>query len=152
MTYPFGPLFVALVLLLPIKTDAQPPGGEPAIFRELYPPELVMEHQRELKLTPEQREAITGAIKGMQGEVLDLQWQMQDEMKKLGELLRAERVDESGALAQAEKLMTLEQKIKKHHLTLLIRIKNELDAVQQQKLRELRPEEPFRRPGPQRRR
>ena len=54
------------------------------------------------------------------------------------------------ALAQAERVMTVEQEMKKAHLALFLQIKNQLDATQQAKLRALRGhgERRGREPGP----
>ncbi len=131
----------ALLLALSPTALAQPPGDDP-VMRSLFPPELVMENQREIGLRPEQREAITDSIRETQGEVLDVQWQLKDAHQHLAELLGARPIDETDALAQAEKVMSLEQEVKKRHIRLLIRIKNQLDPEQQARLRELRPHRP----------
>ncbi len=129
---------VALLLVLSQTALAQPRGHDP-VMRSLFPPELVMENQREIRLRPEQRQAITDSIRETQGEVLDVQWQLKDAHQHLAELLGARPIDETEALAQAEKVMSLEQEVKKRHIRLLIRIKNQLDPEQQARLLELRP-------------
>ena len=101
-----------------------------------------MRHQQEIELTADQRTAITEAIKETQGQVLEIQWQLEDEQQRLTNLLRAPRVDEEAALAQVERVMSSEQQLKKEHLTLLIRIKNQLTRAQQEELAELRPSSP----------
>ena len=101
---------VALLLALSPTALAQPPGDDP-VMRSLFPPELVMENQREIGLRPEQREAITDSIRETQGEVLDVQWQLKDAHQHLAELLGARPIDETDALAQAEKVMSLEQEV-----------------------------------------
>ncbi|MGH7675565.1 MAG: periplasmic heavy metal sensor [Gemmatimonadales bacterium] len=116
---------------------AQPAPNDP-VAAALYPPELVMQHQRRLALTAAQRSAITEAVAGLQAQVLDLQWRMQDEVQRLAELLGAPRVDAAAALAQADQVFDLERQVKRAHLTLLIRIKNSLTPEQQATLRELR--------------
>ena len=148
---------LAIALTVALPAAAQRPGGgsrhgmgpkpgRPPFLRELFPPELVMRHQRDIELTAEQRTAITEAIKKTQGQVLEIQWQLEDEQQQLTNLLKAAHVDEQAALAQVERVMSAEQQLKKQHLTLLIRIKNQLTTAQQEKLAELRPHRPGQPP------
>jgi Spy/CpxP family protein refolding chaperone len=67
---------------------------------------------------------------------------MQAEAGKLAQLLRASRIDESAAIAQADKVLGMEREVKKAQLSLLIRIKNLLTPAQQDKLTELRRNNP----------
>jgi Spy/CpxP family protein refolding chaperone len=97
-----------------------------------------MQHQGEIGLTAQQRATITDAVKGLQAQVIDVQWQMQAEQQKLAELLSQPSVQETGALAQIDRVLDLERQVKKAHLAALIRIKNTLTAEQQQQLLTLR--------------
>lgn len=115
--------------------------GDPPFMRHLFPPELVMRNQHEVGLTAAQREVITAAIRETQGNVLEIQWAMQDEARKLGELFAAEQIDLEQALAQVSKVLDLEEQVKKAHLGLLIRIRNELTPEQRRRLDELRPDD-----------
>jgi Spy/CpxP family protein refolding chaperone len=101
----------------------------------LFPPELVMQRQRDLALTPQQRTTITEAVKALQSGVVDLQWQIQDEQQKLHELLALATVNETAALAQVDRVLDLERSIKKLHLQMLIRVKGALTHEQQEKLK-----------------
>lgn len=149
-------LLPALLLAFALPASAQPglgsprglraKMGRPPFLRELFRPETVMKNQSDIGLTDEQRTAITEAIKTTQGNVLDLQWKLEDEQQKLAKLLAGDRVDMDAALAQAKVVMDTEQKVKKEHLALLIQIKNLLTPEQQKKLRE-RQAAKKRRPG-----
>ena len=141
---------VCLILLAaPLRLAAQPmeppmeggpPGmGGPSFLENVFPPGLIMRHQSDIGLTDAQREAITKHMEEAQKGLVTLQWDVERESEKLGKLLQAERVDEATALRQADQVMSAEERLKKAHLTLLIRIKNDLTPAQQQKLRELRP-------------
>ena len=121
------------------------PGGPPAFLENVFPPALIMRNQSEIGLRPEQRDAIAKAMADTEKQLVDLQWQFEGESEKLGKVLGATKVDEAAALAEADKLMAIEQQIKKTHLGLLIQVKNQLDPAQQEKLRALRPS---RRNGP----
>jgi Spy/CpxP family protein refolding chaperone len=116
---------------------AQQPGDDP-LAKLLFPPELVMQHQADIGLKPEQRTAITHAIGELQGKVLDVQWRMQDAARQLASLLGKPSVDETAALAQVDQVLNLEREVKRAQLTLLIRIKNTLTPEQQGKLEQYR--------------
>lgn len=141
-----GLLLPAFLLAFALPASAQPgfgsprglrgKMGRPLFLRQLFPPETVMRNQRDIGLTDEQRAAITKAVKTTQASVLDLQWKLEDEQQKLTKLLEGEHIDIDAALAQADVVMDTERKVKKEHLTLLIRIKNLLTPEQQKKLRE----------------
>jgi Spy/CpxP family protein refolding chaperone len=107
-----------------------------------------MAHQREIQLAEEQRETIKATIQEAQSAFLDYQWDLQAESTRMGELLSANPVDETAVLAQADRVMGLETKIKKTQLSLLIRIKNALTETQQEKLFELRAKKESGQPPP----
>jgi Spy/CpxP family protein refolding chaperone len=131
-----------IVLLSTASAMAQQPSPHPSpdsgFASRLFPPELVMQQQRRLGLTAEQRDRITAAIKELQGQVIDFQWRMQDEEQRLTGLLDQPSVDATAALAQVDRLLEIERQIKKAHLGLLIKIKNVLTPEQQETLRQVR--------------
>jgi Spy/CpxP family protein refolding chaperone len=132
-------LLALLVLLAPVASAQQPspPQGPPAddpLARVLFPPELVMQHQQEIALRPEQRTSITKAIQDFQSKVVDLQWRMQEQSQRLAALLDKPAVDQTAALSQVDEVLGVEREVKRLHMTLLIQIKNTLSAEQQAKL------------------
>ncbi|HEX4599845.1 MAG TPA: periplasmic heavy metal sensor [Gemmatimonadales bacterium] len=141
---PLLTLSIALLTALaaPAQQGPQPPGSplkaEDALGRFVFPPELVMQHARDIGLKPEQRTAITHAISELQSKVLDLQWQMQDEVQRLTEFLNKPAVDQAAALAQIDKVLAVERDVKRAHMSALIQIKNTLTPEQQAKLAQAR--------------
>ncbi len=125
-------VLIGLGLLLALPAAAQQQRGPrfPHFMQGLYPPDLIMRQQNEIGLEPEQREVITAAIRAMQGDVLEIEWQLEAEQQKLGELLAEDVVDEAAALEQAERMMDLEQQVKLSNLGLLIQIRNTLEPEQ----------------------
>ena len=123
----------------PMGPHGGPPMGGPPFFGNLFPPNVIMRHDSNIGLSDKQREVITTQIEDAQKTLVSLQWAVERESQKLDKLLEPARVDEAAALAQVDRVMTAEQQLKKAHLALLIRIKNELTAAQQEKLRQLRP-------------
>ena len=121
----------AIILLLattPLLAAQEP---EPEFAKYLFPPELVMQHQQSIRLTSEQRTAITQGIRDFQLKVVELQWKMQDEAQKLTDLVQGAKVDETQTLAQVDRVLSIEREIKRAHMALLVRIKNTLTSEQQ---------------------
>ena len=119
----------------PPATAPAPGNPEDPIAAQLFPPEIVMQYQQHIGITDAQRRSITGAISALQSQVLEMQWNMQAEQQKLVELLGQSPVNVAAALAQADRLMEIEHRVKHAHLAALIRIKNVLTREQQTRLR-----------------
>ncbi len=146
-------LLVAGVLLSVVFTSAQqpqppPPENDP-LGESMFPPELVMQHQREIGLTTEQKAFMRGEIQRVTARFNELQWQMQDAMEALGSTMKESAVNEQQAVAQLDKVLDTEREIKHLHIGLAIRIKNKLTPEQQAKLQGIkRMPGPGPRPGP----
>ena len=113
------------------------PAGDP-VADQLFPPELVMQYGEEIKLTADQSKAVREEIQKAQAKFVDMQWGLQSEREKLVLLLKARPVDESAVLVEVDKVLDREREIKKTQIGLLVRIKNQLTAAQQDRLMELR--------------
>lgn len=145
-----GALFAAGPLLAAPEAHAQ---GKPGFHRELrgklYPPQQIIKHSEALGLTDAQRQKIKAAIKEAQDTTLDLRFELQEESVKLNKLLDEDTIDAAKATAQADKVMRIENAIKRTHLEMLIKVKNTLDAEQKQKIKEHIERQRRRRgPGP----
>jgi Spy/CpxP family protein refolding chaperone len=116
----------------------QPPQPHDPLAGNLFPPELVMQHRRELGLTDEQKAAIRDEAIKASTRFQELQWQMQDEMETMAGLMKGATIDEQQALAQLDKVLNIEREVKRTQLGLSIKIKNKLTAEQQMKLNDLR--------------
>ena len=141
-------LRVALMALLlatgaraagPDFMDGGPPGGPPTFLRRVFTPKLVMAHQLEIGLRPEQIDAIKQAMNETQHELVDLQWKLDGATEALDKLLEADKVDEAAVLAKLDEVTAVERQVKRVNFALLVKIKNQLDPDQQAKLRTLRP-------------
>ena len=126
-----------LCLCLSHTFAGQAPPTDPVV-ENLFPPELVMQHQSEIKLTEDQRDALMAEIQKAQSRLADLQGRLQKEVDALGVLLKKDAVDEQGALAQLDKVLNEEREIKRAHLALVLGIKNKLTTEQEVKLREIK--------------
>ncbi|HEX6134398.1 MAG TPA: hypothetical protein VFZ24_10545 [Longimicrobiales bacterium] len=125
-------------------------GGAPAAAQEaprqeadpfatvLFPPELIMQHARAIRLSDGQRNEITELIGGVQQRVLGLQWQLAEQVQALRQTLSGARIDQDRAIDQLNRVLETEKSIKQAHLVMLIRIKNLLRPEQQAELARLR--------------
>ncbi len=135
-------ILTVLVFLAGTSLSAQPRPMRPPVDplgENLFPPELVMQHQQALELSEEQRNLIKGEIQNAQARFTELQWQLQNEMETMASLVKQGRIDEQRTLTQLDKIVGLEREIKRTQLALLIRVKNALTLEQQAKLQTLRP-------------
>lgn len=114
------------------------PALDDPFASHLFPPELIMAHQREIGLQDAQRTAIVNELQQSQVIFVQLQWKMSAESEQLEALLRPATVNEVLVLAQIDRVLAVEREIKRAQVGLLIRIKNALSAQQQAKLAELR--------------
>ena len=114
------------------------PDTHDVIARHFFPPEMIMAHQRDIALGEDQREAIKNAVDEAHATVHDLKWDLQPETQALADLVAAESIDEAAVLAQAERVMDMEKRIKLIHMSLVIKIKNLLTAEQRATLNRLR--------------
>jgi Spy/CpxP family protein refolding chaperone len=114
-----------------------PPPGDP-LADSMFPPELIMQHQRELALTDAQKTFMRGEIQRTTTRFNELQWQLQDAMEALHESMKGNQVNEEQAMAQLGKVLDAEREIKMLHMGMAIRIKNQLTPEQQMKLQTMR--------------
>ena len=122
----------------PPGDQGSPPQGQPEKPRmpedplgdAMFPPEMIMQHQRELALTDEQKTFMRGEIQRTTTRFNELQWQLQDAMESLHETMKSNSVNEPLALSQLDKVLDSEREIKRLHMELAIRIKNKLTPDQ----------------------
>src|SRR6184192_4884969 len=145
--------FAVAGLLLPAIAAAQePPPGPPPdgqmqprmqhppmgpmdpLGEAMFPPEMIMQHTRELNLSDAQKQFMRAEIQKTTTRFNELQWQLQDAVEALHETMKASPVNEQQALAQLDKVLDAEREIKRLHIGMGIRIKNQLTPDQQTKL------------------
>lgn len=118
------------------STAQQPPQSDP-FASNLFSSELIMQHQRALGLSEEQKNFVKTELQKAQIRLTELQWNLQEEVEKLSASVKQDQVDEAQALAQLDKVLAIEREIKRTHVGLLVRIKNKLTPEQQSRLREI---------------
>ena len=118
----------------PAPRPMTPPAGPDPVARNLFPPDFIMAHSEDIGLSAEQRTSIRDEIRKAQAQFTEMQWQLEDAVEALGNLLKPNVVDEKAAQAQLEKVLDLEHVIKRTQLALMIRLKNKLSSNQQSQL------------------
>ncbi len=119
----------------PVQQPHPPHPPMDPLGEAMFPPDMIMQHTRELNLTPEQKTFMRAEIQKTTTRFNELQWQLQDAMEALHEIMKSDSVNEQQALAQLDKVLDAEREIKRLHIGMAIRIKNQLTPEQQAKLR-----------------
>jgi len=139
------PLLLAVACAWGSSICAEPASAQAAPKQEadpfaavLFPPELIMQHARAIRLDDQQRVTITRYIEQLQARVVAMQWQLAEQVQALRETLARSRVDQDRAIDQLNRVLSTEKDIKQAHLEILIRIKNVLRPEQQSELARLR--------------
>lgn len=117
--------------------DMRPPHSDP-VGEQVFPPDLVLQHQKAIALTDAQRSALIAEIKRVQESMVEYQADLARNVERLVEILKPDRVDEAQALAQLDLVLATEREIKRQHIALAARIKNLLAPEQLRQLRALR--------------
>ena len=115
-----------------------PHGPRDPLGDAMFPPEMIMQHQRELALTDDQKTFMRAEINKTSTRFNELQWQLQDAMEALHITVKENSVNEEQALAQLDRVLDNERQIKRLHMELAIRLKNKLTPEQQLKLQGMR--------------
>jgi len=130
---------LTLSLLAGAALVAPPAAASDEMFEQaVFPPELVIRHQRKIGFSSEQRETFLREMQQTQADLLPVQLEMGEVGATLIQLLEEDRVDEEATLEAATRMLELERRTKLRHMRLLIRIKNLLTSEQQTTLNEIR--------------
>lgn len=120
-------------------------------MREFFPPELVMRNQQAVNLTAGQQAAIRQEMIQAMPRFTDLQWQISAEEETLSKLVKSGTAADQDIIAQFDKLLAVESRIKHLQLENLLKIRSILTPGQQAALKELKRQghsEGANRPGP----
>jgi Spy/CpxP family protein refolding chaperone len=112
-----------------------PPRQQPdPVMGALFPPELVMAHQREIGLQDAQRAKLVAAMNTAQARFTEVQWTLSGEQDKLQQLVQTVAVDETAVQKQLDRILSMEDDLKRTQLLLMVRVKNILTPEQQGQL------------------
>ncbi|HTS18375.1 MAG TPA: hypothetical protein VMP11_12440 [Verrucomicrobiae bacterium] len=125
----------------------RPRHGAPELMAEnFFPAELVMQNQKAIELTADQQSAIKAEMQKTMAQFTDLKWQESAEQETMQSLARQDHPDEKQSLAEFNKLLNIENDIKRLQFGTMVRIKNILTPDQQARLRQIQSPPP-QRPG-----
>lgn len=125
-----------------------PPPPDDPLAPLMFPPDMILDHARQLNLTDEQKTFVRSEVQKAMATYQDLQWKLQDQMDVLHETMKSTSVNEQQALAQLDKVLDLEREMKRLHIGLAVRIKNRLTPEQQEQLNKMRMDHDMRMHGP----
>jgi Spy/CpxP family protein refolding chaperone len=121
-----------------VPDHPNPPPNPDPLAQLMFPPDLIMAHARQLNLTAEQKAFMRSEIQKTTATFQDLQWKLQDQVELLQETMKSSSVNEQQALAQLDKVLDIEREIKRLHIGLAVRLKNQLTPEQQDQLHKMR--------------
>jgi Spy/CpxP family protein refolding chaperone len=125
-----------------------PPPPEDPLAHLMFPPDMILNHARQLNLTEDQKTFMRSEVQKATAAFQDLQWKLQDQTELLHETMKSTSVNEQQALAQLDKVLEIEREIKRLHIGLAVRLKNRLTPEQQEQLHNMRMDHDMRMPGP----
>jgi hypothetical protein len=132
-------LLIGAFIVLSLVTWIYPQtNADQGLRRYIFSPQFLRRYQRELQLTEEQRRYIVQQINEIQSKFTPLQWRLEDEVRKLTDLIENRASEEGSILKQLDVVLDLEKDIKGQQLLLAVRIRNALNQEQVKKLRDLR--------------
>jgi hypothetical protein len=132
-------LIIGTFVVLSFATWIYPQAStEQGLRRFIFSPQLLRRHQHELQLTEDQRSYIVQQINQIQSEFTPLQWRLEDELRKLTNLVENRASSEESILRQLDVVLDLEKDIKSQQLLLAVRIRNTLNEEQLRKLQDIR--------------
>ncbi len=106
----------------------------------LFSAKLALKNRIEIDLSEEQIASIQEIYTSHIAEFEIMRFDLDAQLVELDKIMKSEKVDENKATAQLQKVLRLEEQLKRVRLLMLIRIKNTLSSNQQAQLKELRTE------------
>ncbi len=126
-------LLFTIPLLISLLANSQD------VFKsELYSADLVLKHRIHLDLSREQIDDIKNVYNKNMTKYNSLKWDLDSELAIIINDLSLPKIDSIATMQQMKKILALETELKLTKLSLLISIKNQLSADQQQKLKKVR--------------
>jgi len=128
------PFILILGLSLPIIGFTQKSKSS-KIKEGMISPYEVLKWEDEIGLTPLQRDSLRQNIQSSEKKFDRWNRELEIEMDKMAELLRRDNISERVVLRQMDSILSIEKKIKKEQLLLLLRTKKSLSRRQKQEIK-----------------
>lgn len=130
---------VFAMLMITTAASAQGPGGDKDVFQgKLFAPNVILEHQDDLKLTREQFTQIRAAVVEVQANVAEHEWDLREAYQRVLSELDENPVDAGKVLAHVQAALEAENEVKKLQVGMLIKLRNLLTDEQVDYLRSVR--------------
>jgi len=113
------------------------PAQDDPVADHFVPPEQIMRHQSELRITATQREEIKQQVRNAQMRFTELQWNLQADMEALSKLLENRNISESAVIEQLDNVLAVEADIKRTQVSMLIALRKVLTEEQLEEARAL---------------
>lgn len=128
-------LFLRTLLVLALAglglASANAAGPKEDVFKgKLFPPNVILEQQGELKLSKAQFTEIRAAVVSVQADVAEHEWDMREAYEALMQELDKTPISEDRVLEHANAALQAENQVKKKQISMLVRLKNLLTAEQ----------------------
>jgi len=121
------------LLCLALAVPAGAAGAEDKdewIKGKLFGPELILQHRKDLKLTPKQLELIGAELKRVQAQAAESDWTLLTEASQLQELIDQHPVDGKAVMAGVGRVFEAENRKKRLFMEMLVNVKNALTPEQ----------------------
>ena len=105
--------------------------------RALLEPVMALHYGDAIGLSRSQRASIEEELRRAKSEFSELQAQLDREMLRLHQLLEQPELEEQNAIAQLDRILDLERRIKRVNLLCALRVRGQLDQEQRVKLQTL---------------
>ncbi len=109
--------------------------------KQLFSVDLILKYADDIDLTDQQEASVKRIYNDHITEFNSLKWDLDAQIVKMERLIAASQIDDAEALKKMDDVLSLENKLKKMRFEMMLALKNQLTAVQQEKLEELRSED-----------
>jgi len=123
---------------------AQGQGGknvQQQLRQKFIPPRLLLKHADALGLTADQKSKLKRVMRETHAEVGDAQFDLREESYVLMQMLDDPKATDAKILAQADKVMQLEQQVKRRHMKMLLEVRRILTPEQLAKVEKFKAEQ-----------
>ena len=123
-------LLVLLLPMLALAQDAKPKNDDDWFRGKLFPPDLVLKHASQLKLSDAQRKVIRNELTTVQTRVATVDWDIMEAGLAMQEAIEKAPIDRALVLEKADRVFEAEARKKRAWIEMLVNIKNALTAEQ----------------------
>lgn len=123
-------LLVLLLPMLALAQDAKPKNDDDWFRGKLFPPDLVLKHASQLKLSDAQRRTIRNELTTVQTRVATVDWDIMEAGLAMQEAIEKAPIDRALVLEKADRVFEAEARKKRAWIEMLVNIKNALTAEQ----------------------